>query len=116
MTSISNEAVDEFDVNATTSEAAKVRNLRLGIFSAVQAVCIFAGGVALADDQSACQQFTWSIARENTAFSAPNLDAAHSGTVERALPERGIALKLDPISSDSFSLPLERKPKRENGF
>lgn len=129
MASMSNKAVNESGLSHAGIEASasslpmpcsqpagKMRGLLFAIFGAAQAVCVLAAPSAFAEETSPCQQFAWSIARESNAFSAPELRTVRSGTAEQAFAERGIALKLEPISNVSFPLPAERKPKHGGGF
>jgi hypothetical protein len=75
-----------------------------------------ASPAAFADDKATCDQFAWPIAREREAFSAANLQTIRVGAPERALPEHGVALKLDPAANVTYPVALERKPKNENSF
>jgi hypothetical protein len=81
------------------------------------AICVIAASPsAFADDKPACDQFSWPIAREREAFSSANLQTIRAGSPERALPEKGVALKLDPAAKVTYPVALERKPKNENSF
>jgi hypothetical protein len=66
---------------------------------------------AAAQDKPACEQFTWSIKREQALFGAADLRTVASGAMLDAVPERGIALELKPNASVAYVLPPERQPK-----
>ena len=74
-------------------------------------------GLALADDAPACAEFTWSLARERTAFSAPDLLVLGSGS---ALPDSTWALQLSlkPAADITLPVPSEKpmKPGTFSGF
>ncbi len=80
------------------------------------AICLAAAPAAFAGEKPACDQFAWPITREREAFSAANLQTIRAGVPERALPEHGVALKLDPATNISYPVALERKPKNESSF
>lgn len=70
----------------------------------------FSGSTAMAEDMPACASFAWSVARERTAFAAPDLPAATSGS---ALPG-GIGaaqLALKPIAEVTLLFPSEKGKK-----
>ena len=71
----------------------------------------FTGAAPLhAQDKPACDQFDWSIKREQVLFAAPALSAAASGSKLDSIGG-GIALELQPQASVAFVLPPERQPK-----
>jgi hypothetical protein len=71
----------------------------------------FSGAKPLrAQDKPACEQFEWSIKREQALFGAPGLSQAASGSKFDSTGG-GIALELQPHASVAFILPPERKPK-----
>ncbi|MFF9551269.1 hypothetical protein [Methylobacterium fujisawaense] len=74
-------------------------------------------GLAQADDAPACAEFSWFVARERTAFAAPDLLALESGS---ALPDStgALRLKLKPASDVTLPVPSEKamKPGTFSGF
>jgi hypothetical protein len=76
----------------------------------------FSGAMPLhAQDKPACEQFGWSIKREQALFSAPGLGLAASGSKRDSI-ESGVALELQPQASMAFVLPPERQPKSTDSF
>ena len=72
-----------------------VRNLALA--AAVAAALAFAPEKpALAEDMSACDQFTWPVRREQALFGSKDLQRVASGATLASFPDRGIALELQP--------------------
>jgi hypothetical protein len=71
---------------------------------------------AMAQEKPACEQFDWSIKREQALFSAPNLKTAASGTKLGAPLDNGAALQLLPNSAVSFVLAPARQPKASDSF
>jgi hypothetical protein len=63
-----------------------------------------------AQDKPACEQFDWSIKREQALFGAPQLSRVASGSKLDSI-EGGLALELQPQASVAFILPPERQPK-----
>ena len=70
-------------------------------------------GAAAAQEQPPCEQFAWSIHREQALFSAPHLNTTSSGAVVESL-ENGIVLELLPNGAVPFLLPPARRPKAES--
>jgi hypothetical protein len=65
-------------------------------------------------DKPACEQFDWSIAREQSLFASPALKKVSSGA---ALDQPGAAaLELSPNASVAFVLPPARQPKTADSF
>ena len=76
----------------------------------------FSGAEPLyAQDKPACEQFDWSIKREQALFGALGLSAAASGSKLDSIGG-GIALELQPHASVSFILAPERQPKSADSF
>jgi hypothetical protein len=65
-------------------------------------------GTASAQDNTSCDKFKWSIARERALFAAGPKPAADGATV--AVGE-AYAVALAPSASVAYSLPPERAPK-----
>ena len=74
-------------------------------------------GLAMAEDAPACAEFSWSLARERTAFAAPDLLALGSGST---LPDStwAIQLTLKPAADVTLPVPSEKpmKPGTFSGF
>jgi hypothetical protein len=70
----------------------------------------------MAQEKPACEQFDWSIKREQALFSAPNLKAIASGTKLDSALDGGAALQLLPNATVSFILPPARQPKSPDSF
>lgn len=72
---------------------------------------------AMAEDAPACATFAWSVAREQTAFAAPNLLTLASGST---LPGNvgAVQLTLKPATEVALPVPSERslKPDTFSGF
>jgi hypothetical protein len=68
-----------------------------------------------AQDKPACEQFDWSIQREQALFGIPALSHAASGSKLDSVGS-GVALELQPHSSVVFILPPERQPKSPDSF
>lgn len=64
-----------------------------------------------AQELAPCDQFTWSIKREQALFGATDLQHVASGVTLESLPDRGIALELQPHPSVPYVLPPGRQPK-----
>jgi hypothetical protein len=76
----------------------------------------FSGAQPLrAQDKPACEQFDWSIKREQALFGAPQLGPAASGSKLDSVGG-GLALELQPQASVAFILPPERQPKSPDSF
>ena len=89
------------------------RNLVLA--AAVAAVLAFAPGKpASAEDIAACDQFNWPVKREQALFGSKDLQHVASGATLASLPDRGIALELQPYDSVPYALPPGRQPKIAN--
>jgi hypothetical protein len=71
---------------------------------------------AMAQEKPACEQFDWSIKREQALFGAPDLKAAASGTKLSAPLDSGAALQLLPNAAVSFVLTPARQPKAPDSF
>ena len=71
--------------------------------------------LASAEDATGCAKFKWPIARELSAFAAPNLPAVAAG---QPLPAGmgAVTLELQPQASVSFAKPPGRKPKVDPAF
>ncbi len=76
----------------------------------------FAGvKAAAAQDRPACEQFAWSLHREQALFGASQLKTAPSGAVVESL-ESGIDLELLPNGTVPFVLPPARQPKTPESY
>ena len=51
---------------------------------------------ALAHDMAPCDQFAWPVKREQALFASTGLPHVASGATLESLPDRGIALELQP--------------------
>jgi len=77
----------------------------------------FAGeGPSAAQDKPACEQFAWSVRREQALFGAPDLKTVPSGTALGDLPGLGIALELQPNARAAYVLPPARQPKTADSY
>ncbi len=97
----------------TSSLGFKLRAIGLALSVAVStpAALIIAVGPAAAEDKPACDQFNWSLKREQALFAAGDLRTVASGATLDAPPGGGVALELKPNASVAFILPPERQPK-----
>jgi hypothetical protein len=68
-----------------------------------------------AQDKPACEQFEWSIKREQAFFGAAGLSLAASGLKLDSIGA-GVALELQPHASVAFISPPERQPKSPDSF
>jgi hypothetical protein len=92
--------------------------MRAAAFGAILAVFAlsFSGVEPLhAQDKPVCEQFGWSIKREQALFGASGLRQAASGSKLDSI-EGGVALELQPHASVAFVLPPERQPKSADSF
>jgi hypothetical protein len=64
-------------------------------------------------EKPACEQFEWSVQREQALFGAPDLKTAPSGA---KLEADGAALQLLPNATVPFVLPPARQPKTADSF
>ncbi len=71
---------------------------------------------AAPQDNPACGQFAWSIARELALFSDPNMETVLSGATLGSLPPNGVAVELQPHPTVDYALPPGREPKTEDSF
>jgi len=80
---------------------------------AIAVACFGPYGASAQDkaDKSACEQFTWSIKREQALFADPNLKTVFSGATLSELPLRGVALELQPHAAVEYVLHPGREPK-----
>ena len=62
-------------------------------------------------DKPACEQFTWSIKREQALFADPNIETVFSGATLSGLPLHGVALELQPHATVEYVLHPGREPK-----
>lgn len=84
--------------------------MRRTILAAV-ALIAWLGPASAADD--GCERFAWSVARERTAFAAPDKPTIASGATLTAIPAGPLVIRLQPASDVSFVMPPERKPRTE---
>jgi len=91
----------------------KTRRTVAAVLAAVAAACAAAGPLA-AQDQ-ACEQFAWSVKREQALFGAPDLRTAAPGSVLNG-PDRGFALKLEPMAKVAYAMPPGRPPKIADSY
>jgi hypothetical protein len=76
----------------------------------------FSGAKPLhAQDRPACEQFEWSIKREQALFGASANSPPASGSKLYSIGG-GSTLELQPHASVSFTLPPERQPKSADSF
>ena len=69
---------------------------------------------ASALDIAACDQFAWPIKREQALFASKDLQHVASGTTLDSLPDRGVALELQPHDTVPYALAPGRLPKIAN--
>ena len=76
---------------------------------------LLSSSLASAEDSPACAKFKWSVARERSAFAAPELPVVASG---QSLPGVAAAasLKLQPQTGVTFVKTPGRKPKIDPAF
>ena len=70
-----------------------------------------AARTASALDIAACDQFAWPIKREQALFASKDLQHVASGTTLDSVPDRGIALELQPHDTAPYVLAPSRQPK-----
>ncbi|MFK5595929.1 hypothetical protein ACFZ8E_02815 [Methylobacterium sp. HMF5984] len=76
----------------------------------VSGLLAFSGSTAMAEDVPACASFAWSVARERTAFAAPDLPTVTSGSALSG--GTGAArLVLKPIADVTLLFPSEKALK-----
>jgi hypothetical protein len=92
-----------------------MRGAAFGVILASLALGFSGAKLLHAQDKPACEQFEWSIKREQALFGAPGLSPAASGSKLDSIGG-GIALELQPHASVSFLLPPERQPKSADSF
>jgi hypothetical protein len=73
-----------------------------------------AARTASALDIAACDQFAWPIKREQALFASKDLQHVASGTTLDSVPDRGIALELQPHDTAPYVLAPSRQPKIAN--
>ncbi len=78
-------------------------------------LAFLSAGPLKAQDKPACQQFEWSIGREQALFDAAGLTPVPSGSKLDNIGS-GVALQLQPNASVAFILPPERQPKQSDSF
>ncbi len=88
-----------------------MRRLGLALF----AVAVASSCPAWAQDASGCAKFKWSVAREQTAFAAPDLPNVESGQSLPGVVSAAI-VKLQPQAEVRFDRPPARKPKAATPF
>jgi hypothetical protein len=66
---------------------------------------------ASAQELAPCEQFNWSVKREQALFGVMDLQKVGSGVTLESLPDHGIALELQPYASVPYVLPPGRQPK-----
>src|SRR5215469_12759356 len=91
----------------------KMRGAALGPILAAFALVFYGAGPLHAQDKPACEQFEWSIKREQALFGAPGLSQASSGAKLDSIGS-GTSLALQPHAAVAFVLPPERQPKSPN--
>jgi hypothetical protein len=72
------------------------------------------GRMAAAHEIAACDQFAWLIKREQALFASKDLQHVASGTTLDLVPDRGIALELQPHDTVPYVLAPNRQPKIAN--
>ena len=75
-----------------------------------------AARTASALDIAACDQFAWPVTREQALFASKDLQHVASGTTLDSIPDRGVALELQPHDTAHYVLPPSREPKIANSF
>jgi hypothetical protein len=73
-----------------------------------------AARTASALDTAACDEFAWPIKREQALFASKDLRHVASGTTLDSVPDRGIALELQPHDTAPYVLAPSRQPKLTN--
>jgi len=93
----------------------KMRAAAFGAILAGLALGFYGAKPLHAEDKPACEQFGWSIKREQALFGAPGLIQAASRSKFDSI-ERGFTLELQPHASVAFVFPPERQPKSPDSF
>jgi hypothetical protein len=76
----------------------------------ISGLVAYSGSAAMAEDVPACTSFAWSVARERTAFAAPDLPTVSSGSALSG--GTGAArLVLNPIADVTLLFPSENAMK-----
>jgi hypothetical protein len=72
-------------------------------------------GPAAAQEKPACEQFAWSVHREQALFSAPDLKTVPAGAALTP-QDRATALELRPNAEVAYVLPPGRQPKTADSY
>jgi len=80
----------------------------------IATVLLATARTASALDIAACDQFAWPIKREQALFASKDLRHVASGATLDSLPDRGIALELQPHDTAPYVLAPSRQPKIAN--
>jgi len=86
----------------------------LVVAAAVIALSFAAARTASAQEIAACDQFAWPVKREQALFGSKDLQHVASGAALDSLPDRAIALDLQPHETVSYVLAPARQPKIAN--
>ena len=93
------------------SKSNVARSIVLAVALAIHAGSSGVLAPASAQDLAPCDQFIWSVKREQALFGAADLQKVASGATLNALPEHGISVELQPHASLPYVLPPGRQPK-----
>src|SRR6516162_2277043 len=95
--------------------SAKMRGAAFGVILASLALGFSGAKLLHAQDRPACEQFEWSIKREQALFGTPAVNPAASGSKLDSIGG-SFTLELQPHASVSLVLPPERQPKSADSF
>ena len=96
-----------------------IKPRRVSSATALAIFAIAAGvtpGVAEAKDNTACEQFGWSIKRELEFFRDPYLEMVFSGAMPGSIPDKGLVMELQPHGTVDYVLAPGGEPKPDNSF
>jgi hypothetical protein len=82
--------------------------------AALTALSFTGAGPAPAQGVAGCDQFAWTVKREQALFASKDLPHVVSGATLETLPSDGVALELQPHESVPYVLPPGRQPKIAN--
>lgn len=79
------------------------------------ALALACAAPAAAQEKPACEQFAWSVDREQALFGAPDLKTVPSGTTLTG-QDRTVTLVLQPSAKVAYSLPPGRQPRSPDSY
>lgn len=101
--------------NRRMSSSRSIRPFAAAIAAIGIAAFFFDPSLSFAQEKPACEQMSWTVKRELALFAAPDLRTVPSGTSLDSLPDKGVALQLEPDAAVPFVLPPERKATSVEG-